>query len=71
MSSSVYGPFFFESAVNQRTYIDLITNKFITQLKITNKLKYTEHFIFEQDLIPSRISNQVLSKLKQIFKVLF
>ena len=65
-SSSVIGPIFFESTVNQNTYLDVIVNKFIPQFKALNRNQINQ-FIFQQDSARPHVTNMVLTKLKEFF----
>lgn len=65
-SSSVIGSFFFESTVNQYTYLDVIVNKFIPQFKVLNQNQINQ-FIYQQDSARPHVTNVVLTKLKEFF----
>ena len=65
-SELVIGSIFFESTVNQNTYLDVVVNKFIPQFKALNRNQINQ-FIFQQDSARPHVTNMVLTKLKEFF----
>ena len=65
-SSSVVGPIFFDSKVNQHIYLDVIVNQFIPKLKALNN-NQIDHLIFQQDSTRPHVTKLVLNKLNEFF----